>query len=157
MLPIIDNTVLANFALINRMDVLKESAGEHAIIPAQVKDEFEAGIKLGYFSNIDLAWANIESLVSSETIFMESLLNQLGVGEAACIALAHSRGGQVWTDDRFARLTCNQMKVPVSGTLGVLVKSIDDKILSLNDANQCLMQMIQKGYYSPVNRLDFLL
>jgi predicted nucleic acid-binding protein len=49
----------------------------------------------------------------------------LDAGETACIALlAMGRGGMFLTDDAAARLAAQEMRVPVHGTVGVLIRSV---------------------------------
>ena len=76
--------------------------------------------------------------------------------EAACLAVAAHRNGRVLTDDRDARKLAAQMKIPVSGTLGVLLRLVQIDALTLPEANNMLKQMIAQGYRSPVEKLDDL-
>ena len=45
----------------------------------------------------------------------------------------------------------------LTGTLGILIVLVRDKTLSLQEANEMLTDMIQRGYRSPVDRLDGLI
>jgi hypothetical protein len=48
------------------------------------------------------------------------------------------------------------LKIPLSGTLGVLVRLIDLGVLNLDDADALLSQMMTAGYRSPVASLQDL-
>ncbi len=57
------------------------------------------------------------------------------------------------TDDLDARRTAQQMGIPISGTLGILLLSVEREHLTLTQADNLLHQMILAGYRSPVDRL----
>jgi len=59
----------------------------------------------------------------------------------------------VFTDDRDAREIAADMQIPVSGTLGLLVRLVDQGALSLQEADDPLRRMIASGYRSPVTQL----
>jgi predicted nucleic acid-binding protein len=62
----------------------------------------------------------------------------------------------VLTDDRDARKLAAQLRIPVSGTLGILLRVVQIDVVTLPEANDILLQMIAKGYRSPVQDLDAL-
>ena len=61
------------------------------------------------------------------------------------------------TDDLAARQLAEARNVTLTGTLGILIALARDKNLSLQEANELLIAMIQRGYRSPVERLDGLI
>ncbi len=67
--------------------------------------------------------------------------------------MAITRGCRVLTDDRDARELARHLRIPISGTLGVLTRLVDIGHFTLNEANDLLLQMIATGYYSPVSSL----
>ena len=60
------------------------------------------------------------------------------------------------SDDRIARRIANEMGVPISGTIGVLVRCVDKDIISFLEGNTILAEMIQRGYMSPVDSLEVI-
>ena len=50
-----------------------------------------------------------------------------------------------------------QLQVPISGTLGLLVVAVDKGILTLDEGDRCLKQMIEAGYRAPLVTLSSLL
>ena len=50
-----------------------------------------------------------------------------------------------------------QLQVPISGTLGLLVVAMDKGILTLDEGDRCLKQMIEAGYRTPLATLSSLL
>lgn len=81
------------------------------------------------------------------------LLHSLNVGEAACLAMAITRGCRLLTDDRDARELARHLRIPISGTLGVLTRLVDIGHFTLDKADNLLLQMIATGYHSPVSSL----
>ena len=61
------------------------------------------------------------------------------------------------TDDLEARRLAEERKVPLTGTLGILLALVRDNTLSLTEANDILVEMIQNRYRSPVDHLDDLI
>jgi predicted nucleic acid-binding protein len=64
------------------------------------------------------------SLSRQEHRYFQDLIGHLGKGEASCIAYANERKAIVMTDDRTARKQCSLMKIPVTGTVGILKASV---------------------------------
>ena len=58
------------------------------------------------------------------------------------------------TDDLAARRLAQKRKIPLSGTLGILIALVRHNAFSLKEANAMLSVMIQKRYRSPVDRID---
>ncbi len=83
-------------------------------------------------------------------------LKRLNAGEASCLAAATQRNGRILTDDRDARKLAAQLSIPVSGTLGILLRLVHTNTLSEQEANQLLAEMIAKGYRSPITKLGSL-
>lgn len=111
---------------------------------------------MGQLPNLDWSWLPIWALEEPELPHYDRLLSRLNAGEAACLAIALNRGCHILTDDRDAREVARHLKIPVSGTLGVLVRLIDIGSLSLEEADALLLQMVGAGYRSPVTSLQDL-
>jgi len=85
---------------------------------------------------------------------MNDLLKRLGMGESSAIAIAKSRTMIFMSDDRTARRIATDMGVSISGTIGILVRCVDKDIISFLEGNIILVEMIRKGYMSPVDSLE---
>lgn len=156
MILLVDNTVLSNFALVGRVDLLPLALGDSVATPTQVVIEFQDGITRGRLPETRLEWLKVLELLSEELDLYSEYLKRVNAGEAACLAVAAHRNGRVLTDDRDARKLAAQMKIPISGTLGVLLRLVQIKELALSEANSLLKQMIAEGYRAPVEKLDDL-
>jgi len=150
---VLDNTVMSNFALIGRIDWLRELWPNMLVTSEEAWAELQAGVRLGRIPDVDWSWLTILSLTGVECEARDELMPPLDRGEAACLALARSRGYAFLTDDRVARREARRLGVPISGTLGVLKSLVDEGYISLEEANEALEQMIALGYHSPVRSL----
>ncbi len=154
---LLDNTVMSNFAVIERPDLL------NCILPGQIATtkeafaELRAGISKGLIPSGDWSWLDVLSLTSQEQKSFTLLTSSLGDGEASCLAMAASRGYRVLTDDRIARRKAHSMTIPTSGTLGALKLLVEQGILKQEEGEIYLQQMIAAGYHSPVTKLAALL
>jgi len=156
MLLLLDNTVLSNFALVGRIDLLTIAAESRIATTPQVIKEFSEGVTLGRLPRTGLDWLEIVSLEGEEVAHFQNLIGRVNAGEAACLAVAINRAGRILTDDRDARRLAAQFKVPVSGTLGVLLRLVENQNLTFTEANDLLGKMIAFGYRSPVKKLEDL-
>lgn len=153
---VLDNTLMSNFALVGRADWLREVWPGMLATTEEAWAELQAGIRLGRIPDIDWSWLTVLSLTEVEREVRDGLMPPLDEGEAACLALARSRGYAFLTDDRVARGEARRLNVPLSGTIGVLKSLVDEGRVSLEEAEEALQQMIALGYRSPVRSLSEL-
>src|SRR4030095_4703028 len=96
---IADTTVLSNFALVQRPELLS-MAGSEVITAVQVMEEIRRGVERGILPPCDWQWLPICTLDTPEEVqLFEHISRRLGQGEAACLALAVQRGYTFLTDD----------------------------------------------------------
>jgi predicted nucleic acid-binding protein len=155
-ISLLDNTVMSNFAAIERPDLLRTAFGSRLATSQQAFDELQAGVRLDRLPSLDWSWLPVWTLEEEEGPYYHRLLSRLNAGEAACLAMALIRKCRILTDDRDAREFARHLKIPLSGTLGVLVRLIDLGVLNLDDADALLSQMMTAGYRSPVASLQDL-
>lgn len=147
-----DTTVLSNFAQIRRPDLLR-SAYPDLSAPTPVWNELEVGVQRGLVPTCDWSWLEILDLNEREQARADAIGQDLGLGEAACIAIAVSRGFLMLSDDWEARELGRSLGLEVSGTLGVLDRLILKQILSLDGADALLAKMVRQGFRSPYRSL----
>lgn len=157
MLALLDNTVLSNFALVARLPLLMQVFGQHLATTPYVVREYEDGVKRGRVPPTHFDWIVVSALTHDELTQMTYLQQQVDAGEASCLAIALSRQGIVLSDDRSARRLAGQLGVPISGTVGILVRLIKTGTLSLEEADNYLDAMIAYGYRSPIETLKQLI
>ena len=154
---LLDNTVLSNFTVVERPEFVQMALGEGANTVEAVWKELLAGIENGSLPPVDWSWLPKLTLSEEENTLCLSLQKRLNKGEAACLAVAANRGGKVFTDDWDARQIALEMQIPVSGTLGILMRLVDGHYLSIEGGDEMLALMIEQGYFSPVRSLRELL
>lgn len=157
MLALLDNTVLSNFASTAQITRLSELFGDAAATTPEVLAEFHSGVAIGRLPDTDLSWLTPFSLRADEQPLYQQLLRQINSGEASCLAIAYHRQGSVLTDDRDARKIAQQRQIPVSGTVGILVRLVRTGKITSAEGNAILSQMILKGYHSPVDEITALI
>ena len=155
---VFDTVALSNFLLSNSIFILSERYHKRGIITWQVYDEISAGIaEYPELKQVDKLIEDktfkLVSLSRKEYQHFLQLIGHLGKGEASCVAFAKEQTAIVVTDDRSARKQCSVMKIPVTGTVGILKASALDGYISLAQADESLRKMIEAGFYSPVRSI----
>lgn len=150
---VLNTAVLSNFLQAYSAEWLQQLRVPVVACKAVVQ-EVERGMQLEKTPSTSLDWLTHVDLQPEEVAHAETLRLRLGVGEAESIAVAHARGWGFATDDRVARRVAMQLGVPITGTVGILVELVRDGKVSVAEANAALSVMIQRGYRSPVERLE---
>jgi len=154
---LLDNTVLSNFAVVGEKPLLLKLWPEQIGTTQAVLDEYRFAVQhnllaAGVWDSLPIFRLNDE-----EREIANRFSPRLGVGERTCLAVAYNRSGVFASDDADARAVAKEMKIPVTGTLGILIRAVSQSLVSLPQANRLLCEMIAAGYRSPVDRLDALL
>ena len=153
---VVNATVLSNLSRVDRLGILKELYG-NIVIPIQVYEEILQGISEGYsfLETVDKVaeegWTVFEAPTSKEgrKCFKE-LLVSVGYGEAAGIAVAKEQGLLFFSDDKKARQVAKEQGLEVSGTLDTLKLAVEEGMISIEESDKVLGEMIRGGYRSPI-------
>jgi len=152
---LVDNTVLSNFALVNELPLLKQFCKGLGATSEYVLSEFEKGVQEGYFKNPDFPWlTKLDLNTEIERNLFAFLSQRLGTGEASCLVLAIQRKYDFLSDDLMVRKMALREGIRVSGSIGVLIELIYKNVITLERGNELLKGFINKGFFSPVERLD---
>ncbi len=154
---LLDNTVLSNFASIQRPDLVLLALGDSAATVEEVLDDLEVGVNNKAIPPVNWSWLTTVAMTENERAVYQDLLRKINKGEAACLAVAAARGGRVMTDDRDARKIAVELQIPISGTIGILIRLVDLGRLTILDADEFLSEMIERGYFSPIRSLTEIL
>jgi predicted nucleic acid-binding protein len=157
---IFDCCCISNFALSDSLFILKNLYGKSAFITNYVSAEVMRGIQQGHqdLAKVQEAlsegWLKEVALrTKKENSLYEALSISFGLGEASSIAVAKTRGLIFASDDRAARREAGLVDVKLTGTLGILRKAIQNRMISLKDGDLVLAKMVEKGFYSFVRSL----
>jgi uncharacterized protein len=157
---LVNTTVLSNFAAVGRLSLLRSVFG--TLYMAQgVFEEVQTGLDEGYTFYAGLeseihpfhedGWLRLVTLEGREELaLLQSMPAKLHRGEAMSLAIAKRRGWRFLTDDRAARRKADEPGISKAGTLAVLVQAVDRSIITLEQGNLLLREMITHNYQSPV-------
>lgn len=113
-----DTTPLIKLTGVGLLGLLPRLYGE-VWIPEAVRDEYRAGARAADPQLERLPWLRVEPVVPDP-----ELAAVLGAGEAAAITLASARGARaVLLDERVGRRIARERRLPVVGTLSVLLRA----------------------------------
>jgi predicted nucleic acid-binding protein len=154
---VLDNTVLSNFALVRRADLVYSLWPTTAWTTPAVWAEHSAGVAAGHLPADVWNDLSVVALNPSEEAFATTLSPNLGLGERSGIAVAFRRQGVFASDDRAAREAAGRHGVAITGTIGILLACLRRGHLTLDDANDLLARMIAAGYRSPTSDLNSLI
>jgi predicted nucleic acid-binding protein len=101
----------------------------------------------------DWSWLKLLDLTEQEQVRADEAGRALDPGEAACIAVASSRGLLMLSDGWEARALGRSLGLEVSGSLGVLDRLVGKQILTLDEADTLLAEMVRRGFRSPYRSL----
>jgi predicted nucleic acid-binding protein len=150
-LVILDNTVLSNFAMVQRTDLVTGIWQNCATTP-DAWNEFMTGVTLKRIPARTWKGLHVVELSPKEIEFQHHLPS-LGRGEGTCLAVAYNRKAILATDDQKARRIGLHWGLEITGTLGFLLFAIGYDHIDLATANTLLHKMITAGYHSPVEDL----
>jgi len=151
---LIDNTVLSNFALVQRPEFIRLAFVDKVGTTEHVFDELTTGVTLGRLPECQWEWLQKVRMTEEEALQFAQLRRQLDEGEASCLAVAAQRKWNIATDDKDARKWAIRLRIPHTGTLGILGILVTRKQMTLSEGNGWLQRMIEAGYHSPMQTLD---
>lgn len=157
---IFDTMVISNFAKAGQLELLRKMYPVKACCSGFVVAEVLRGFRQGHNDLEALVrllsdgWPRQEDLSTpAERQLYASISVSLGDGESSCLALAARRGYVFACDDRQARSEAGRLGVPLTGTVGILVKAVRVGSIDLKKANTVLKRMIADGFYAPISRI----
>jgi len=161
---IFDCCVLSNFILSDSLYIIKKLYANSSYVTNFVMAENLRGILSGYNKLVYVNETLKEGLIKEtalkgekEKTSFETLSVSLGFGEASSIAIAKTRGYVFACDDKAARREADLLDVKLTGTIGIIIKTVKKKVISRQKTDVILNQMIANGFYSPVSSIKNLL
>lgn len=152
----LDATVVSNFASTDSIEFLVSVINSPVVVPA-VRDEIERGRDFGHGYLAAAVEAFGEDLrlgdVPPET-GTASLRERLDPGEAEALRGAVEHDGTLATDDLAARRLADDLNVPVTGSIGLLVLGVERGRIDRETADEWLDTWRDtRGYYAPVESI----
>ncbi|WP_144925294.1 twitching motility protein PilT [Halorubrum salsamenti] len=157
---VLNTTVLSNFAQVDHVELLLDLP--RLVTVNAVQRELEDGAETHLYIEHALAVLDdgipVISPSSSAEQLEEELLEKLDPGEAQALAVAEAADGTVVTDDGDARVTANQRGVGLTGSIGLLVRFVEDDYITAATADEYLKRWIDEaGFRSPARDFDAFL
>jgi len=157
---VLNTTVLSNFAQVDHVELLIDLP--RLVTVNAVQRELEDGAETHLYIEHALAVLDdgipVISPSSSAEQLEEELLGKLDPGEAQALAVAEAADGTVVTDDGDARVTANQRGVGLTGSIGLLVRFVEDDYITAATADEYLKRWIDEaGFRSPARDFDAFL
>ena len=157
---VLNTTVLSNFAQVDHVELLLDLP--RLVTVTAVQRELEDGAETHLYIEHALAVLDdgipVISPSSSAEHLEEELLEKLDPGEAQALAVAEAADGTVVTDDGDARVTANQRGVGLTGSIGLLVRFVEDDYITAATADEYLKRWIDEaGFRSPARDFDAFL
>lgn len=123
---VVDTTPIIALASIQHLDVLTDLYGE-ILIPPTVKAELLTGSRAGRAELLNVDWIRERELLDP---FKPLLLTDLGGGEAEVLVLAEElKADLVIIDELQARRYARYLRLPLTGTLGVLLRAKNEGLI----------------------------
>lgn len=157
---VLNTTVLSNFAQVNDIELLLSLP--RLVTVDAVQEELEAGSETHSYIKYALAVLGEEIPVVPPSPSAEKLeaqlLESLDPGEAQALAVADLTDGMIVTDDGDARTIAKQRDVGLTGSIGLLVRFVEDGRISAETADEYLKSWIDEaGFRSPARDFDVFL
>lgn len=150
---VLDATVLSNLAFTDDLHLLDQLTARCVTVQA-VNEELRAGISS--YSALERAVNTIEVTTDHEP--SDSIRTALDRGEAYALQAAIELDGTLATDDLAAREHADDRNVPLTGSVGILVRLVAQDNLTTDEADVILNQWITEyRYRSPVNSVHDVL
>ena len=137
---VVNSTPLVAFSSIGRLDILRALFGE-IMIPPAVREEFLSIEKESRRKILrEASWIRVVELDHPNRTAVYTGLDE---GEAQVLILAEEQSASlVLIDERKARRYAERLKLPLSGTLGVLLLAKEEHVIS---TVQPLLKAIQSA------------
>jgi predicted nucleic acid-binding protein len=159
---VLDTTVVSNFAASDAFGKLLRTVDRPTVVPS-VQLELEGGLDHGHH----FLQRAVDALRSRDEVTVlgpddvpdhSRWTERIDPGEAASLAVARDRDGTLATDDAAARQLAKEEDAAVTGSVGLLLRCIDEAELDVETADRWLDVWVDsRNYYAPVETVRELL
>ena len=132
MIVIADTAPIISLLKIHRLDLLQELFGT-VFIPKAVHDELTQNEKYELEAKVIINSVFIQGrdVLNQEAVRILETITQLDKGESEAIILFQELNAQLLLiDERRGRDVAERLQIPLSGTIGVLLKAFDKELLT---------------------------
>ncbi len=165
MIVVSDTSPINNLAAINQLQLLKQLYGTLLIPEAVYRELTDPKFPVAGATEVQtFDWIQTQSVINRTLV--ETLSNELDVGEAEAIALAlETKADQVLIDERRGRLVAGRLNLRYTGILGILVEAKSQGLITevkplmnalVNQAGFWIAAPLYKSVLRLVNENDSL-
>lgn len=151
---VLDATALSNFAYLDQISRLQILS--RPVVPAAVRAEVEVGADDYPFltSAIDSFSETLPVVTfgNESTAVPSDLTDTLDRGEAEAFAIGESHHGLLVTDDGAARGLARERDVRFTGTIGILIRLIDEGEIDERTGDRWLKRLVDETDYRAPSR-----
>ncbi len=145
MIVVSNTTPLIGLAVLQRFDLLRQLFGEIYIAQAVYTEAVVAGREAGGAKHEVSSADWIHTVEVKDRLAVEVLLDELDLGEAETIVLAHELGADwILMDEKKGRRKLSQLGMSKMGTVGILLKAKQVGLLSTIQPD--LEKLHQQGF-----------
>ena len=156
MIVVSNSTPLIGLASIDRFELLRQLFGEIQIAPAVYAETVSRGREQGGAKRQVATAAWIKTVAVQDRLAVEVLLDELDLGEAETIVLAHEvKADWVLMDEKKGRRKLNQLGLEKIGTLGILLKAKQAGLLG--PIRPDVERLSQQGFSISASVIDAIL
>jgi predicted nucleic acid-binding protein len=154
MIIVSDTTPISELAKVDHLDLLPKLFGK-VVIPQGVFDELQVGTHPAAKLVQDLSWLEVVTVNNQQLVRELQQSFKLDLGESEAIALAEEiDASQLLIDERAARKVAMTRKLPLIGTVGVLLlakrRGLLDSVKDVLDEMQAQGMRISDHLYVQV-------
>ena len=147
MIVVSDTTPLISLLKINRLDLLEKLYGS-VLIPKAVFSELTSNEI--YHTEADIIsqsnFIECREVSNFQALKILQVITTLDLGESEAIILAQELNADVLLmDETKGRKVAQQLNIPLSGALGILIDSFDAGLLTKVEVSECLDTLQQAG------------
>ncbi len=143
MLIVSDTTPIITLMKMGHLDILKHLYGK-VLIPNAVymeltgNEKFAAEASQVMYSD----FLEVEEVDNKVAVTILQEVSGLDAGESEAIVLANSRKADLLVmDEHKGRSVAKKMGLPITGTIGLLLKSFDEGMLTAGDIEECIEKL----------------
>jgi len=146
---VLNTTVLSNFAHVDHVELLLELP--RIVTVDAVQAELDEGSETHHYLEgaLDVLEDKIPVITPSSPAQEreEKLLETLDPGEAQALAVAEEADGMVVTDDGDARTIADQRGIGLTGSIGLLVRFVENDRITADTADAYLKRWIDEAAF----------
>ena len=147
MIIVSDTTPIISLLKADRLDLLQKLFGR-VIIPKAVYDELVSNTTFQDEAKVveKCPYIYVEKVNDEKAVNIFRKVTGLDAGESEAIVLADEKKSDLLLmDERKGRIVAKQMGLTITGTIGILLQSYDERLLNANEVKDSIIKLKECG------------